>query len=1412
MIHIAKTKKEYSEGLKDPSKNIMYFPNANNMTMKGMKTPIKYYGITDGMITDEGYARPGQKFNVNGISTLEVRMPNLRKMQTSGFFSKKLKYPSEPSADFTSSKTINKDQYKDMIQLAKDIEKEEFKRQDEESDRRALEFENDRKARTNTDPRFVLKGVDADLYSVNPEAIQKEVNFYNPITNRYEKRTDYYEDPQGRRTAEYRQAVLNRLRQSEPSNLSSIPSFKLTTGVPSMSEGLDLDRILSGYGKPSTTNQQLAQDKTTINTEDLPVNDPLADYMRNKSNVMTPGSLSKRANLGIKRDPYLLFGTDLSKVKSGTTQPSYNLTQAEKLIDKNKSLYDNLKDYEDQYERLKNTSNAPAAKIELELVKEYIDDAKTKPDFDKKIDEYYKGVQNKVDQNLKSQGATPYIPPVTDEDIKRITPQPVGRVFNREAFEKNLESGMSQTKPTSLTYDEYIKKNPLKEETPVRGAYTQLLNDVDNKELNEAYTLNDKTRLSNIGKKVMNPDQPLDEQIRLAQEEALKSKGNPNEEKQNLARVAALSAYRDSENQKIEATRNQNNPKTTSTTSSNTTVPKITDADIAKAEKAVNDAKGSFNQRMLKEELEVLKQAKAKQSASPGPLGEEKYKSQEPEILVTDDVITNLQKSIDNETDPVKKAKKESELKTLKDIKSKQPAVTTTSTGTTTTSTGTTTTGNTTGTGGAGSLNTFSSTSPTILTTSSSNFTPGRTLKYTDGQWYMTPSGTQYRTYVTPESQRAFDRAKGLSYTEEPVTKKQQREIDEEESPNRNTKLYRDYYGEPDVRSQSSRRRDKLRDIYDNMDRGVGNFMNRMQMDRSDRAIDRYNNLMDKAEMAKEIGNDRRSGRLTRRANRVLARVPALEIEQNANEKIKDANEKIRDARNEVELSRISLNSARRANRRDELAKRLEQRAEFLQQRAGLLPEILSRRINSNIDEYDERQLRKREADKSIYERELEKLDERIKEKLRNEEAEKLETQRVQKEGKQKVKNMYRDPLLKGKIREKVREKGQFNLQTNNPIRSTKGAFEENRNVGIFDEPWQTPEVKLRDVDFKDWYAKRNPGVAYSGQTYFGGTDPSFTLNYNRILSGKPFDDTEVDDTEIDDTEDIDTKEKSTGTNKDFSGNKYFITKGEATQLAGSLLPGFYNLAQSMRKPHKFKEFQNPNDFQYLSNLASYRMPYDDSKIIAQQNRIMRAAQQNAPNFQVAQAYQTAGMDSMNRQLKDYQMKNYMANQQYAQDYNRAAQDVYGKREAIKADVYAKDRATQAALNQLQHKAVTQLGIGIHDLGKLFVNRENQNVDWSMLGEIYNQYGLAPIEAVANGDATGAQIIQYKGNPEAMQKFLDQLEKEKSENKARRDAQKKEETTTTGTVVTPPSGGAANRKMGGRVFNINAINNINKYR
>jgi hypothetical protein len=285
------------------------------------------------------------------------------------------------------------------------------------------------------------------------------------------------------------------------------------------------------------------------------------------------------------------------------------------------------------------------------------------------------------------------------------------------------------------------------------------------------------------------------------------------------------------------------------------------------------------------------------------------------------------------------------------------------------------------------------------------------------------------------------------------------------------------------------------------------------------------------------------------------------------------------------------------------------------------------------------------------------------------------------------------------------------------------------------------------------------------------------------------------------------------GTGMGFYGH----TPGEFTQFAGTVMPAFYNLAQSMRKPHKFKEFQNPYAGRFLSNLASQYLPYDDSKIVAQQNRVMRNAQQQAPNFQVAQAYQMAGMDSLNRQLKDYQMKNFMGNQELAKQYNQAAYNVAGEQQAIKDQAYQNDRKAQAALNQLQHKAVTQFGVGIHDLGKLMVNREMNAMDWALMSQVYQQYGLAPFEAVMSGQASYDDIVRFNKNPVAMQEIMRRTEKAKAENAAAKQTQ----TTTTenynnsginasSTTTTTPrtgagGGGGGTKKTGGKLFNLNAI-------
>ena len=391
---------------------------------------------------------------------------------------------------------------------------------------------------------------------------------------------------------------------------------------------------------------------------------------------------------------------------------------------------------------------------------------------------------------------------------------------------------------------------------------------------------------------------------------------------------------------------------------------------------------------------------------------------------------------------------------------------------------------------------------------------------------------------------------------------------------------------------------------------------------------------------------------------------------------------------------------------------------------------------------------------------------------------------------------------------------GSFGDDPSRGIPSRTGVFTEGRFTTPSLTPksslegFQMPEIKFPEITDKrllEGYGKAGyPGIAYPGMKSFNTGDPSFTLNFHQgKITNFPKSKFNTDVTlrlpRPGQEQTVTNPKNSKGPGMGFNG----FTPGEWTQFAGTMMPAFYNLAQSMRKPHKFKEFQNPYAGRYLNNLASQYMPYDDSKIVAQQNRVMRSAQQQAPNFQTAQAYQMAGMDGLNRQLKDYQMKNYMANQDYASKYNEAAYNVAGQQQAIKAQTYENDRKAQAALNQMQHKAVTQMGIGIHDLGKLMVNREMNAMDWSLMGQIYQQYGLAPFEAVMSGEASYDDIIRFNKNG-SMTTFINRYEKAKTDNAAARQKQ---------TTTTDMSNNGVNasvttmeeKRNGGRVFNLNVI-------
>ncbi len=82
MFNIAKTKQDYLLGILK-GKNVFSFnePGEKNMTMNTpigvVPYPISYKGYTNGKLTDQGIARPGDDFTVNGDLIIEQKLNNL---------------------------------------------------------------------------------------------------------------------------------------------------------------------------------------------------------------------------------------------------------------------------------------------------------------------------------------------------------------------------------------------------------------------------------------------------------------------------------------------------------------------------------------------------------------------------------------------------------------------------------------------------------------------------------------------------------------------------------------------------------------------------------------------------------------------------------------------------------------------------------------------------------------------------------------------------------------------------------------------------------------------------------------------------------------------------------------------------------------------------------------------------------------------------------------------------------------------------------------------------------------------------------------------------------------------------------------------------------------------------------------
>ena len=1310
-IYIARTEKEYKEGLKNPSKNIMYFPNANQMTMKGMKTPIKYYGITDGMITDEGYARPGQKFNVNGISTLEVRMPQM-------------KYGGRAKYQFGGGTPTGK--VDDLItRLITAVQKNPENIQSYIAEFRSL-IPNHSVEELDRGVQLIL-----DNAQVFPNESYKvflnEINLANNPQTREDRRVgstvSRLVDRINNKPGDLKDAIAefkNTIKTFHPSNLQTLgPQIaKIFEGLPEVRDEIlkagNFDLKDYSYKPEFQKSLESYPSRSNWPEEIFPEGDPRKLLFQDSPILDTtpidekgfPGKQTIRENMGDLND---------FRGPSSTYNPQDHRNRAFISI---------------------NNPNDPET-------------------YD-----YYK--------------------------ISNDPNNPIGRKIDKdESYDIFGEIGSVSSDDPNYFY--YPTPVYLRDKYGLEKAYST-------REVNEG--------LTDVEEKLVGPDKPF------KTKEAFRNYVKEYKKEASYHDDSYFFRYlnRDLINPDFKYTYN----KPRGSASPGYTIPDWIGA--GKDYESVEDY-----QRAIKEF--------AKETNTPYTL-------------------TGPNEGMDNVygyssdlflKDPARKAAFE------KWKASKKPATVTTTPATTTT----TVTGNTATTTNPNEVKTEPKKDVTVDGDKKVRYTDPNSVEsiYLDenrypNRWVQTPMGyvklNDGYNHLTKGSQVSYN----TNYPSNTRSTGYLAEVDDDDLERR--KIIEKFYNDAKRTYPSVKISEKLKGAYDKLDQGFDNFTNMIYSDRSDRIARRAEKLLSRAEAAEAIGQDRRAGRLYRKADRQIAKIEPLE-------RIQEANEARRDAQAQIGLNKIDYRLGVKENRANERRISAEAEAmmssqyyqnlkankqniqsskaaddrEKVEGRYSRAKEDAGREIEKNIIEADSREFRtglkeKYKGIKNQYNEENKnqrtidlfedrdrragkRYDTKIK-KLNQEQLNRIEPERLNTIRKENEQPFYdgNDELLPeyklGGQLIKFADSGLFN--GGDPIPNNYPKWTPPK----YEFPAWTPKEKPEPIkmpmidaskDFSNWAKDRDDKFF---NYYFDINNPA------KVVEGVDFTDPK-------------NRKNPKGTGMGFYGH----TPGEFTQFAGTMMPAFYNLAQSMRKPHKFKEFQNPYAGRFLSNLASQYLPYDDSKIVAQQNRVMRNAQQQAPNFQVAQAYQMAGMDSLNRQLKDYQMKNFMGNQELAKQYNQASYGVAGEQQAIKAQAYENDRKTQAALNQMQHKAVTQFGVGIHDLGKLMVNREMNAMDWALMSQVYQQYGLAPFEAVMSGQASYDDIVRFNKNPVAMQELIRRTEKAKAENAA---AKQTQQTTTenydnsginaSSTTTTTPragaaGGGAGTKKTGGKLFNLNVI-------
>lgn len=209
------------------------------------------------------------------------------------------------------------------------------------------------------------------------------------------------------------------------------------------------------------------------------------------------------------------------------------------------------------------------------------------------------------------------------------------------------------------------------------------------------------------------------------------------------------------------------------------------------------------------------------------------------------------------------------------------------------------------------------------------------------------------------------------------------------------------------------------------------------------------------------------------------------------------------------------------------------------------------------------------------------------------------------------------------------------------------------------------------------------------------------------------------------------------------------LDRGAYYQLYGTFLPAVYNYAESMKKPETEKPIRNQFDGSVLNFKRSQRYNADYQPIISNTNAGLKSIREGTPNSQTARANQIATMNSANRLFREEAQNEFKSNQSLANDYYTAAHSIGAERANENRRVNENNLMHRVTRDNLRDKAISQFGVGINDYGKQLANRDMNEFSYSMLGQVYKNYGLASYNAVMNGEVELQDIIQFKGDIEA---------------------------------------------------------------